>query len=99
MAKRFKQKEPWEVARDEALKKKAFKAKYPHVGKKVRRKDRSKWEYGVMDIFNLGLRDEYCIAFDDNSREQLIGLPFQVEINGKWHDGFDSLDNLIVNYE
>jgi hypothetical protein len=98
MAKEFKQKEPWEVARDEALKKKVLKSKYPHIGKKVKVKDRSKWEYGVIDVFNLGIRDEYCIVFENGYKEQIVGSSFQVLIDGKWHDGFDSLDNLIVNY-
>lgn len=44
------QKEPWEVDRDEALKKKVLKSKYPHIGKKVKVKNRSKWEYGVIIV-------------------------------------------------
>lgn len=89
--------EQWKVDRDNALKKKALKDKYPHVGKKVRRKGKSKWEYGVIDIFNLGRRDEYCIHYDDNSKEQLVGLPFQVIIDGKWQDGSNLLESYQVN--
>jgi hypothetical protein len=44
------QKEPWEVDRDEALKKKVLKYKYPHIGKKAKVKDRSKWEYGFIIV-------------------------------------------------
>jgi hypothetical protein len=91
-------KKHWEIQRDLALKNKALKEKYPHLNKKVRRKDRSKWEYGVIDIFNLGERDEYCILFEDKSKEQLVGLPFQVNINNEWVDGWKILDNLIINY-
>lgn len=74
----------WEIDRDEALRKKSHKSKWEHIGLKVRRKGRSKWEYGILGIFDLGDGDEYCINFDDGTSEQLIGLPFEQEKDGKW---------------
>tara|TARA_R110000772_G_scaffold20466_2_gene56789 strand:- start:86584 stop:86871 length:288 start_codon:yes stop_codon:yes gene_type:complete len=87
----------WEIARDKALIKKAHIAKWKHVGLEVRRKDRSTWEYGTIDIFDISDDDdtEYCIDFHDGTREQLLGLPFEVKNDyNQWVDGYYYLDNL-----
>ena len=53
--------------------------KFPFLGKKVRRKNRSKWEEGIVVLDNLGgCGLEEFIEFSENDLEQLMGLPFQI---------------------
>lgn len=77
--------EQWEKDMIEAKKKKELKEKYPELGKIVRRKGRSKWEYGVvvLDKFDDGNEEELFIRYDsvEESLEQLCGLPFEVDEN------------------
>jgi len=59
------------------------------LGKRVRRKNRKNWEYGTLisDSFD-GCESEYFIDFDeDDTTEQLVGLPYEILNNDKWVEG------------
>ena len=72
--------EDWQEKAEAARKRKELQVKYPLLGKKVRRKNRNRWEEGfiVLDDEN----DELYIEFSENDWEQLICLPFEV-----WDEG------------
>jgi len=78
--------ENWKIEAEKAKERKALSKKYPELGKKCRRKGRSKWEEGIIvledAINNTG--KELFIKYNDSSREQLCGLPYQIWENNKW---------------
>jgi len=67
--------EHWEIEAKKAKEKKLLKQKYPELGKRVRRKSRSKWEYGIIVLNNEELYIKYDI---DGDLEQLICLPYEI---------------------
>jgi len=72
--------EDWEKQALEAKKRKELKTKYPLLGKIVRRKNRSNWDYGVIILSNALGTDEYFINYDNTDEddiEQLHGLPYE----------------------
>jgi len=79
--------EDWQERAEVAKKRKELQAKYPLLGKKVRRKNRSKWEEGIVVLDEE--EDELYIEFSENDWEQLICLPFEVWDEGtkKWIKG------------
>jgi hypothetical protein len=79
--------EDWQEKAEVARKRKELQTKYPLLGKKVRRKNRSKWEEGFV-VFDEE-DDELYIEYSENDWEQLMGLPFEVwdEGEGKWVKG------------
>ncbi len=84
--------EHWEQQAKKAKEKKELQAKYPLLGKRVRRKGRgNKWEEGivVLDTFDDGTEEELFIQFAENDLEQLDGLPFQIwnESSQTWNEG------------
>jgi hypothetical protein len=83
--------EHWQQAAEEAKKRKELLQKFPLLGKKVRRKGRSKWEYGiiVLDKFDDENEEYEFIKYEDGTSEQLMCLPFQIwdESKEQWIDG------------
>jgi hypothetical protein len=77
--------EYWQKAKLEAEEKR----KFPLIGKKVRRKAIKKWEYGVIELSSFDdSTEEYFIRYNDNTLEQLNGLPYQTlnEKTGEYED-------------
>lgn len=83
--------EHWQQATEEAKKKKELLQKFPLLGKRVRRKGRSNWEYGTIILNKFDDETEECefIKYEDGTSEQLMCLPFQVwdESKEQWIDG------------
>ena len=69
----------WEKSARESRERKELEKKFPFLGKKVRRRGRSKWEEGVvvLDKFEDSEQEEF-IKFAEDDLEQLCGLPFQI---------------------
>ena len=65
-----------------AKEKSELEKKYPELGKKVRRKGRSKWEKGIIVLED----NELYIKYGDDDLEQLCGLPYEMwnEDKNKW---------------
>jgi len=82
--------EQWQIEMNKAKEKKELQKKYPLLGRKVRRKGRSKWEEGIIVLeksFNSNDK-ELFIKFSNDELEQLNGLPFQIwnEKENSWND-------------
>lgn len=81
----------WEKEAKASKERKELQKKYPLLGKKVRRKNRSKWEEGiiVLDTAEFSHGQELFIEYSGNDSEQLLGLPFQIwdDSSQQWIDG------------
>ena len=74
--------EHWQVAAEEAKKKREFAAKWPLIGKRVRKKRAGRWDEGIVTF-----EGEYFIQFISGGSEELIGLlPYELwnEENKRW---------------
>jgi len=86
--------EHWELEAQRAKEKKELLSKFPHLGKKARRKGRgNKWEYGtiILDKFNDDTENYEFIKYDDGTSEQLMCLPYEIwdEQKETWVNGWD----------
>lgn len=81
----------WEKLAREAKEKKELEKKFPHLGKKVRRKGGRKWEFGVvvLDSFD-GKKQQEFIKYSEDDKEQLLGISFQIfdEKSQTWIEPF-----------